>query len=178
MLQHSRYNPTTIKALIQFNLNVRVLDVKSWAIFGFSSGITKNMHPVVISPCMGALDIRVRQKLNLRQSRSHKIADVGLDLPLCPDMTTYEGGILIYALNYSLVLTLCTRRLCWLELFVTALKDVDIAWSLRSSLITVCKFSNSNRGVLVSISLEISPIWHKSFVSCRRCLILLDLSSW
>ena len=44
-----------------------------------------------------------------------------------PDLPTHGGGTPIRALMYSLVLTLCTRRLGWLELFVTALGDVDLA---------------------------------------------------
>ena len=47
-----------------------------------------------------------------------------------PDLPTHGGGTPIRALLYSLVLTLCTRRLGWLELFVTALGDVDLAESL------------------------------------------------
>uniref|UniRef100_A0AAV1VG57 Retroviral polymerase SH3-like domain-containing protein n=1 Tax=Peronospora matthiolae TaxID=2874970 RepID=A0AAV1VG57_9STRA len=45
----------------------------------------------------------------------------------CPDLPTHGGGTPIRALLYDLVLTLCTRRLGWLELFVTALGDVDLA---------------------------------------------------
>ena len=51
----------------------------------------------------------------------------------CPDLLTHGWGTPIRALLYSLVLTLCTRRLCWLELFVMDLKDVNPAESLGLS---------------------------------------------
>ena len=48
----------------------------------------------------------------------------------CSDLPTHGGGTPDRALLYSLVLTLCSRRLGWLELFVMALGDVDLAEGL------------------------------------------------
>ena len=45
----------------------------------------------------------------------------------CPYLPTHGGGTPIRALLYNLVLTLCTRQVGWLELFVTGLGDVDLA---------------------------------------------------
>ena len=59
--------------------------------------------------------------------RSRKIADVSLNIPLAQTSLTYGRGTPIRSLLYILVLTLCTRRLGWLELFVMALGDVDLA---------------------------------------------------
>ena len=56
----------------------------------------------------------------------------------CPDLPTYEGGTPIRALLYILVLTLCTSRLGWLELFVTALGDVDLAMRLGLKFVFRC----------------------------------------
>ena len=42
-------------------------------------------------------------------------------------MPTYGGGTPIRLLLYSLVLTFCTRRLGWLEIFEMVLGDVNLA---------------------------------------------------
>ena len=68
-----------------------------------------------------------RGVIHVWRSRCHKIADVSLNIPLDQTSLTYGRGTPIRALLYILVLTLCTRRLGWLELFVMALGDVDLA---------------------------------------------------
>ena len=102
------------------------------------------------------------------RSRSHKIADVSLDLPLPQKCRHTEGVLRSVPVQYSLVLTMRIDRLGWLELFVTSSEDVYFTWSS----ITLWKSSHSDRGVLVSISLEIATIWLKISLSLSQMLDL------
>ena len=69
-----------------------------------------------------------------------------------PDLPTHGGGTSIRALVYNLVLTLCTRRLGWLELFVMALGDVDLAEGLGLGVRYRCgNLHTTNRGSAILI---------------------------
>ena len=83
------------------------------------------------------ISVVLRRRYPCVRSRCHKIADVSLNILLAQTCRTYGGGSSIRALLYSLVLTLCTRWLGWLELSVMALGDVDLAYGMVLRLITI-----------------------------------------
>ena len=78
-----------------------------------------------------------RGVIHVWRSRCHKIADVSLNILLAQTCRTYGRGSPIRALLYSLVITLCTCRLGWLELSVMALGGVDLAYGMVLRLITI-----------------------------------------
>ena len=65
-------------------------------------------------------------------------------------LATRGRGTPISVLLYSPMLTLCNRRLAWLELFVTALGDVDPLLCLGSKFDRCAKISSQRSGTLAS----------------------------